>query len=320
MAVSLTRYKMSYSTDDEAIEGAMPLAEEPSNGHPQAPANSDLRQATKSSNQHAPSNIGQLENLDNSAFQLNGRVSEARAIKEESIGGGFSSALKSSDSPPPQASTNQYWAIYHINSPPHKRAEANLSEAVNEVVTTKQSISFKPAAANGFRQDRGLKLQSSPSFDTSMHARHRTSQLDSDADQSGDYTKSISLEKSPEKAWSSFYAVTTNGRLQQPQEAVLSTTEIPLSKTSLKRLTCYHWKQRGGCRYRDDECQYAHYDTGMDEGKNTTCFWWWNTGHCKKSERDCLYAHRDTGLYAKPPPGYVPQKRKLIIETFAELP
>jgi hypothetical protein len=320
MALSLMRYKMPGSTDNEAIEVRMHLAEEPSNGHPQAPVNSDLRQAArKSSNQHAPSDIERLGNSDKSAFQLNGTVSEARAVKEESMGGIFSTpAPNSSDLPPLQASSNQYWTIYHIDSPPHKRAETNLGESLNEAVNTRQSISFKPAAANGFRRDPGLKLRSSPSFDTSMHARHRMSQLDLDADQSEDYTKSISPEKSPEKAWSTFHAVTTTGRLQQPQEAALSTKEIQLSKPSLKRLTCYHWKQRGGCRYRDDECQYAHYETGMDEGKNTTCFWWWNTGRCKKSERDCLYAHRDTGLYAKPPPGYVPQKRKHIVATFPE--
>jgi len=31
---------------------------------------------------------------------------------------------------------------------------------------------------------------------------------------------------------------------------------------SVKHLTCFWWKEKRNCRYSDDECLYAHYDTG----------------------------------------------------------
>jgi hypothetical protein len=163
---------------------------------------------------------------------------------------------------------------------------------------------------NGFGQDRRLKFQSSPSFEISTFGRNRASRLNLDANHSEDDDTTASAEKSQERLQSMSHLTTVTGRLQKPKEPVFSKMEIQASRQALKHLTCYHWKQKGGCRFRDDECQYAHYDTGLDEGKNTTCFWWWNFGHCKKSERECQYTHRDTGLYAKPPPGYIPQKRK----------
>ncbi len=31
-----------------------------------------------------------------------------------------------------------------------------------------------------------------------------------------------------------------------------------------KMLTCFYWKHQGGCNKRDEDCSYAHYDTGHD--------------------------------------------------------
>jgi len=31
-----------------------------------------------------------------------------------------------------------------------------------------------------------------------------------------------------------------------------------------KQLTCYYWKYQAGCNKRDEDCSYAHYDTGYD--------------------------------------------------------
>ena len=165
----------------------------------------------------------------------------------------------------------------------------------------------------------GPKVSSPASiFSREQHPKHHLSPFDLNTDDPGNDGLSISLDKSLEKVRRASNTRTTSGRTQQLQETILSKPANISGKKPLKHLTCYHWKQKGGCRYREDECQYAHYDTGMDEGKNTTCFWWWNTGHCKKSERECLYAHRDTGLYAKPPPGYVPQNRKSAVEISSE--
>ena len=40
--------------------------------------------------------------------------------------------------------------------------------------------------------------------------------------------------------------------------------------------------------------------------KHLTCFWWKERGDCRFKEEDCLYAHHDTGLYADPPRQVVP--------------
>ncbi|OQU97259.1 hypothetical protein CLAIMM_03215 [Cladophialophora immunda] len=40
--------------------------------------------------------------------------------------------------------------------------------------------------------------------------------------------------------------------------------------------------------------------------KHLTCFWWWEKGECKYSEEDCLYAHHDTGHYTAAPRQVVP--------------
>lgn len=76
-------------------------------------------------------------------------------------------------------------------------------------------------------------------------------------------------------------------------------------KIPQKHLTCYYWKSRGHCRYREEECQYAHQDTGRDVDMPTstkiTCYWWYQKGFCRKSDEECLYAHWDTGTYAERP-------------------
>jgi hypothetical protein len=41
------------------------------------------------------------------------------------------------------------------------------------------------------------------------------------------------------------------------------TTILPASKRSVKHLTCFWWKQKGRCRFSDEECLYAHHDTGI---------------------------------------------------------
>lgn len=40
---------------------------------------------------------------------------------------------------------------------------------------------------------------------------------------------------------------------------------------------------------------------GKPSVKHLTCFWWKVKGDCRFSEEDCLYAHRDTGLLADAP-------------------
>ena len=42
------------------------------------------------------------------------------------------------------------------------------------------------------------------------------------------------------------------------REVVLSKMDIWSSKKAFKRLASCHLKQKGGCRYRDDECKKHH--------------------------------------------------------------
>jgi hypothetical protein len=34
------------------------------------------------------------------------------------------------------------------------------------------------------------------------------------------------------------------------------------SRSSVKHLTCFWWKEKGTCKFSEDECLYAHHDTG----------------------------------------------------------
>jgi len=316
----LAHYKEPPKKSLEVTEGRIALREGASTDHPKALGDSDLGRALRNtSDQRVPFHAEQPENSESAASQLNGWTFEARTVKQEFIRGILSAPRQNSfDAPPRQASVEQDGFIEDTRARSaaslQQAAETNLKQSVGEAPTVAPLAPSMPAATNGFRRDLEPKLVRSPSFDTSTHTKHHMSPFDSNVDDPEDDGLSVSLDKPLEKVRQASNTKTTSGRTQQPHETTLSKPVNMSGKKSLKHLTCYHWKQRGGCRYREDECQYAHYDTGMDEGKNTTCFWWWNTGHCKKSERECLYAHRDTGIYAKPPPGYVPQNRKSAVE------
>lgn len=45
---------------------------------------------------------------------------------------------------------------------------------------------------------------------------------------------------------------------------------------------------------------------GRGSVRHLTCFWWKEKGHCRLSDEDCLYAHYDTGHYTNPPRQVVP--------------
>ena len=42
-----------------------------------------------------------------------------------------------------------------------------------------------------------------------------------------------------------------------------SNPTTPSGKPSVKHLTCWWWFEKGQCRYDEDDCLYAHHDTGM---------------------------------------------------------
>ena len=50
----------------------------------------------------------------------------------------------------------------------------------------------------------------------------------------------------------------------------------------------------------------APHPHGKPSVKHLTCFWWKEKGDCRFREEDCLYAHHDTGLYADPPRQVIP--------------
>ena len=124
---------------------------------------------------------------------------------------------------------------------------------------------------------------------------------------------SISPMTTPELVRDTSNSSMNNGTGQQSdvREPVSDTdfTDLP-DKPTAKHLTCFWWQKKGNCRYTEEDCHFAHHDTGLSAGppsvKRLTCFWWRERGFCKFVEEDCLYAHYDTGLYADPPRGYVP--------------
>ena len=51
-----------------------------------------------------------------------------------------------------------------------------------------------------------------------------------------------------------------------PIPSVAGNTTSPRAhpdKPSVKHLTCYYWHKLGKCRFSDDECLYAHFNTGQ---------------------------------------------------------
>lgn len=95
-----------------------------------------------------------------------------------------------------------------------------------------------------------------------------------------------------------------------------------------KHMTCFYWAKNRTCRYSDDECAYAHYNTGivahdpmhnqnnpeekesnakslsgLPPSRSLTCFFWARNRKCNRSDEECSYAHYDTGTIAKAPPG-----------------
>jgi hypothetical protein len=257
---SLAHYKGPSKKSLEVTEGRIALAEEASTGHPKALGDSDLSQTIRNtSDQRVPFNAGQPENSGNAASRFNGWTSEARTIKQESMRGILSASRQNSfDAPPPQASVEQYGSIEDTRARPASSLQqavgTNLKQSVGEAPTVAPLAPPMLAATNGLRRDLEPKLVRSPSFDTPMHTKRHTSPFDMNADDLEDDGLSISLDKSLEKARRVSNTRTTSGRTQQLQEAIPSKPVNMSGKKSLKHLTCYHWKQRGGCRYREDEC------------------------------------------------------------------
>lgn len=61
-------------------------------------------------------------------------------------------------------------------------------------------------------------------------------------------------------------ATAQSWRVISPPTA-LPATVVPSPVTSVhppsvKHLTCYFWAKNGNCKWSDDECLYAHHDTG----------------------------------------------------------
>ncbi|KAL8996997.1 MAG: hypothetical protein Q9188_006432, partial [Gyalolechia gomerana] len=122
-----------------------------------------------------------------------------------------------------------------------------------------------------------------------------------------------------------------NEPLDIPEEEDIADHLPPVS--GKKHLTCFYWAKKGACRYTDNECAYAHYNTGivahdpmhnqsvstniketitgnstqqksgLPPSRSLTCFFWARNRKCKRSDEECSYAHYDTGTVAKAPPG-----------------
>ncbi|KAL8929016.1 MAG: hypothetical protein Q9208_001459 [Pyrenodesmia sp. 3 TL-2023] len=119
-----------------------------------------------------------------------------------------------------------------------------------------------------------------------------------------------------------------NAPLDIPEEEDIA-DRLP-TVSGKKHLTCFYWA-KNGCRYTDDECAYAHYNTGivahdpmhnqslsstannpptkqpepsgLPPSRSLTCFFWARNRKCNRSDEECSYAHYDTGTIARAPPG-----------------
>ncbi|KAL8695700.1 MAG: hypothetical protein Q9224_003227 [Gallowayella concinna] len=114
--------------------------------------------------------------------------------------------------------------------------------------------------------------------------------------------------------------------LDIPEEEDIADHFHPVS--GKKHLTCFYWAKNGTCRNTDEECAYAHYNTGivahdpmhnqttttakqskanslsgLPPSRSLTCFFWARNRKCNRSDEECSYAHYDTGTIAKAPPG-----------------
>ncbi|KAL8674075.1 MAG: hypothetical protein Q9168_001510 [Polycauliona sp. 1 TL-2023] len=108
---------------------------------------------------------------------------------------------------------------------------------------------------------------------------------------------------------------------QEKDENAKDLSGLPPSRS----LTCFFWARNRKCNRSDEECSYAHYDTGTVarappgvtvfepstavEGppptKSLTCYFWNRDGRCSRSDVECKYAHHATGTVAYPPPTVV---------------
>ncbi|KAL8896792.1 MAG: hypothetical protein Q9192_002914, partial [Flavoplaca navasiana] len=98
-----------------------------------------------------------------------------------------------------------------------------------------------------------------------------------------------------------------------------------------RSLTCFFWARNRKCNRSDEECSYAHYDTGTiarappgvtvfettqavntaPPTKSLTCYFWNRDGRCSRSDSECKYAHHATGTVAYPPPTVVASSTNL---------
>lgn len=82
----------------------------------------------------------------------------------------------------------------------------------------------------------------------------------------------------------------------------------PSGIRSRRQATCFYWRMNGSCKYTENECKYAHYDTGFDmpEKQLVTCTF---------SAETCKFAHYDTGYYAPQPHGSTaPTTKRIVVD------
>ncbi|KAL8851324.1 MAG: hypothetical protein Q9221_003769 [Calogaya cf. arnoldii] len=118
---------------------------------------------------------------------------------------------------------------------------------------------------------------------------------------------------------------------QDPMHSQNNTTEKESNAKDLsglppsRSLTCFFWARNRKCNRSDEECSYAHYDTGtiarappgvtvfepstavesVPPTESLTCYFWNRDGRCSRSDAQCKYAHEATGTVAYPPPSVI---------------
>lgn len=130
--------------------------------------------------------------------------------------------------------------------------------------------------------------------------------------------RSSSVEsESPRPRESSQQDMLDNRRSERPQTLTTRLSpsgkmqpRSPMDRRRLRQATCFYWRTNDLCRYSEQECKYAHHETGVDmlEKQQATCYYWLNRGKCIFNDETCKFAHYDTGYHAPQPLGSISSK------------
>lgn len=106
-------------------------------------------------------------------------------------------------------------------------------------------------------------------------------------------------------------ATNSHRRSESRSASVPGTSRLPPTGPRAQVQACLpngarHRSRRDSPTPRNGSGPNLQSPTGRPSVKHLTCHYWWFLGSCSKSDEECLYAHYDTGRYAEKPQTIVP--------------